>query len=94
MNPTIEELTAAIEQEAKKWPEVLRLMAPWRGSADGTGFRADHRNSRAVQVRQKDRQLCWTDPVGGLQCRPSTAGPHSKGRGRATLLIGIVPCVF
>src|SRR5216684_6482018 len=26
MNPTIEELTAAIEQEAKKWPEVLRLM--------------------------------------------------------------------
>jgi transposase len=26
MNPTIEELTAAIAQEAKKWPEVLRLM--------------------------------------------------------------------
>jgi transposase len=26
MNPTIEELTAAVEQEAKKWPEVLRLM--------------------------------------------------------------------
>jgi transposase len=26
MNPTIEELTRAVEQEAKKWPEVLRLM--------------------------------------------------------------------
>jgi transposase len=26
MNPTIEELSAAVEQEAKKWPEVLRLM--------------------------------------------------------------------
>jgi transposase len=26
MNPTIEELTATVEQEAKKWPEVLRLM--------------------------------------------------------------------
>jgi transposase len=26
MNPTIEELTAAVEQEAKKRPEVLRLM--------------------------------------------------------------------
>jgi transposase len=26
MNPTIEELTVAVEQEAKKWPEVLRLM--------------------------------------------------------------------
>jgi transposase len=26
MNPPIEELTAAIEREARKWPEVLRLM--------------------------------------------------------------------
>jgi hypothetical protein len=26
MNPTIEELTAAADQENKKWPEVLRLM--------------------------------------------------------------------
>ena len=26
MNPTVEELTAVIGQEAKKWPEVLRLM--------------------------------------------------------------------
>jgi transposase len=26
MNPSIEELTAAIEREARKWPEVLRLM--------------------------------------------------------------------
>ncbi len=26
MNPTIEELTAAVEREARKWPEVLRLM--------------------------------------------------------------------
>jgi transposase len=26
LNPTIEELTAAVEREARKWPEVLRLM--------------------------------------------------------------------
>jgi len=26
MNPSIEELTTVVEQEAKKWPEVLRLM--------------------------------------------------------------------
>jgi transposase len=26
MNPPIEELTATVEQEARKWPEVLRLM--------------------------------------------------------------------
>src|ERR1700676_1806668 len=26
MNPTIEELTAAVEQEARRWPEAVRLM--------------------------------------------------------------------
>src|ERR1700733_2888620 len=27
MNPTIEELTAVVEQEARRWPEMLRLMS-------------------------------------------------------------------
>jgi transposase len=27
IDPTIEELTATVEQEARKWPEVRRLMA-------------------------------------------------------------------
>ena len=54
--------------------------APWRGSTDGTGLRADHRNSGAVSVRQADRQLCGTDSFGGLQCRPSTAGTHQQAR--------------
>ena len=39
MNPTIEELTAAIEQEAKKWPEALRLMThPGVGSLTALAF--------------------------------------------------------
>ncbi len=37
MNPTIEKLTAAVEQEARKRPEVLRLMThPRRRPAYGT----------------------------------------------------------
>jgi hypothetical protein len=32
MNPTIKELTAAVEQETKEWPEVLRLMMLYRTS--------------------------------------------------------------
>ena len=39
MNPTIEALTAAAEQEAKKWPEVLRLMThPGVGSLTALAF--------------------------------------------------------
>ena len=39
MNPTIEELTAVVEQEAKKWPEVLRLMThPGVGSLTALAF--------------------------------------------------------
>ena len=64
--------------------EMARSVAaddpPWRRSADGTGLRADHRNSRAIQVRQTDRQLCWTDTFGGFQCRPPTAGTHHQTR--------------
>jgi transposase len=39
MNPTIEELTAAVEQEAKKWPEALRLMThPGVGALTAMAF--------------------------------------------------------
>jgi transposase len=37
MNPTIEELTAATEQEARKWPEVLRLMHPVHPNRESSG---------------------------------------------------------
>jgi transposase len=39
LNPTIGELTATVEQEAKKWPEVLRLMThPGVGPLTGLAF--------------------------------------------------------
>ena len=81
MNPTIEELTAAIEQEARKWPEVLRLMThPGVGPLTALAFVLIIGDSGAVQVRQADRQLCRTDPVRGLQCGPATAGTHHQAR--------------
>jgi transposase len=64
MNPTIEELTSAVEQEAKKRPEVLRLMThPGVGAAYGPGLCVDHRNSHAVSTRQADRHVRGNDSV-------------------------------
>ena len=54
MNPTIEELTAAVEREARKRPDVMRLM---------THPCVDHRNSDAVSTRQADRHVRGHDSV-------------------------------
>ena len=53
---------------------------PGRRPADSAGLRADHRDSRAVSVRQADWQLCRTDSRGGLQCGSSAARPHHQAR--------------
>jgi transposase len=63
MNPTIEELTAAAEREAKKRPEVLRLISSWRGAAYRTRLCVDHRNSDSVSTRQADRHVRRHDSV-------------------------------
>jgi transposase len=64
LNPTIEELTAAVEREARKRPEAMRLMThPGVGFADGARLRVDHRNSDAVSTRQADRHVRGDDPV-------------------------------
>lgn len=54
MNATFEELTRAIEQEAKKWPEVLRRMThPGVGplTVSVLQVRRTHRNSHAERFR-------------------------------------------
>jgi transposase len=62
ISPTIEELTAAVEQEAKKRPDALRLMThPGVGSDYGFGLRADHRNSSAFPAWQADRHVRRND---------------------------------
>jgi hypothetical protein len=80
MNPTIEELTTAVEREAKKRPDAAVDDASWRGSAYGTRLGADHRNSDTVPSWQADWDLRGDDSVRGLQCSQATAGAHQQAR--------------
>jgi transposase len=81
LNPTIAELSQAIEQEVEKCPAAQRLLThPGSGSADGTGVRADHRESGAVSVWQADRELPGTGAVGGLERESATTGTYHETR--------------
>ena len=90
LNPTIAELTHAIEQEAEKCPEARRLMThPWGGCTDGVGLRADHRKGRAISVWETDRKLSGTGAHGRLERRTETAGAYHEARQfSAALLVG------
>src|SRR5690242_5588762 len=58
LNPTIAELSQAVEREAEKCPEAQRLMThPGVGALTATGLRADHRRNGTVSVWQADRGL-------------------------------------
>src|SRR5258708_35949200 len=48
------------------------------GSADGTGVRADHRESGSVSVWQADRELSGTGAVGGLERESATAWTYHE----------------
>ena len=50
------------------------------GSADGTGVRADHRESGSVSVWQADRELSGTGAVGGLERESATTGTYHETR--------------
>ena len=77
INPTIEELTAAAEQEARKRPEVLRLMThPGVGPLTALAYVLIIGNSGAVPLRQADRHVRGDDSERGLQCWQATAGAH------------------
>jgi transposase len=75
MNPTIEELTAVIEQEARKWPEVLRLMThPGVGPITALAFvliiGTPERFKRGKQIGSY---------VGLIRCEDSSAGQQRLG---------------
>src|SRR5580704_8132192 len=70
MNPSIEELTAAIEREARKWPEALRLMTH-RGVGPLTGMEAGV-VSGTVERYQCGKQI--GSYVGLIPCEDSSAG--------------------
>ena len=90
LDPKIEELTAAVEQEAKKRPEVLRLMThPGVGPITGLAY--------VLVIGTPDRFPCGkqigsytgTHSVRGLQCRQATTGTHQQaGQYIAALLAG------
>ena len=75
MNPTIEELTAAVEQEAKKRPEVLRLMThPGVGPLTALAF--------VLIIGTPDRFRCGKQIgsyVGLIPCEASSAGRQRLG---------------
>jgi transposase len=75
LDPKIAELTAAVEQEAKKRPEVLLLMThPGVRPITGLVLRSRHWDAGSVSLWQAAWQLHRAHSVRGLQCRPSTAG--------------------
>jgi transposase len=75
MNPTIAELTAAVEQEAKKRPEVLRLMThPGVGPLTALAF--------VIIIMTPDRFPCGKQIgsyVGLIPCEDSSAGRQRLG---------------
>src|SRR5258707_653399 len=50
------------------------------GCADGTGVRADHRESGSVSVWQADRELSGTGAVGGLERESAATGTYHETR--------------
>jgi transposase len=75
MNPTIAELTAAVEQEAKQRPEVLRLMThPGVGPLTALAF--------VIIIMTPDRFPCGKQIgsyVGLIPCENSSAGRQRLG---------------
>src|ERR1700682_3503737 len=75
MNPTIEELTRAIEQEAKKWPEVVQLMThPGVGPLTALAF--------VLIIGTPERFKCGKQIgsyVGLIPCEDSSAGHQRLG---------------
>jgi len=75
MNPTIAELTAAVEQEAKKRPEVLRLMThPGVGPITALAFVDDHHDSERFPCGKQVGSY-----VGLIPCEDSSAGRQRLG---------------
>jgi transposase len=77
LNPTIAELTQAVEQEVEKCPEAKRLMThPGVGPLTALALVADHRDARTVWLGQIDCELSGTGAVGGVQRGSATAGTY------------------
>ena len=88
LNPTIAELTSGDRAGSGEVSRGPALDDPSRsGSADGTGLRADHRESGSVSVWQADRELSGTGAVGGLEWESATAGTYHQTRELSVALL-------
>jgi len=79
LNPTIAELSQAIECEVKKCPAAQRLMThPGVGSSHRTGLRTDHRRCEPLSVWKAGGELSRTGVSGRFQWKSATAGTHHQ----------------
>jgi transposase len=63
MNERVNELTAAVQQEAEKRPEAqLLIYSPWRGARDRAGVCTHHWIPGALPMWKANRELCWAHP--------------------------------
>jgi transposase len=75
MNPSVAELTAAIEREARKWPEVLRLMMhPSLGPITALAFVLISETPERFQCGEQ-----IGSHVGLIPCEDSSAGKQRLG---------------
>jgi transposase len=77
LNPTIAELTQAIEQEAEKNPVAQCLMThPGVGALTALAFVLIVGDSARLSLRQADCELSGTGAVGRFQRASATTGTH------------------
>jgi transposase len=78
LNPTIAQLTTAVEEEVEMSRGTTTDDASWGRSPDGTGLRADHRKNGSVSRWQAGRELSGTGAGRGVQWGPATAGTYQQ----------------
>ena len=90
MNPTIEELTAAVEQEAKKRPEVLRLMThPGVGPLTALAFVLIIGTPERFPCGKQIGSYVGLIPSEDSSAGTATAGTHQQARQlTAAFLVG------
>ena len=81
LNPTIAELSQAIEQEVEKCPEAQRLRThPGVGALTALAFVLIIGRSRALSLRQAGGELSGTGAAGRIQRESATAGTYHQAR--------------
>ena len=79
LNPSIAELTQAIEREVENYPAARRLRnTPWSGRANGAGVCADTWRRRTLSLRQAGGELSGTGATGRLQRESPALGTHHQ----------------